>query len=59
MANFCQEFLKRLGFLHASFLLTELGTVTFGSLKPEAKTEPLQPVVSYIEENWIRICIYY
>ena len=27
MANFCQEFLKRLGFLNAVFLLTELGTV--------------------------------
>ena len=27
MANFCQDFLKRLGFLHAGFLLTELGTV--------------------------------
>ncbi|RMX53957.1 hypothetical protein pdam_00025910 [Pocillopora damicornis] len=26
---------------------------TFDSLKPEAKMEPLQKFVSYIEENWI------
>ena len=36
------------------FLLLETIAATFDSLKPEAKTEPLQQFVSYIEENWIR-----
>ena len=36
------------------FLLHETIAATFDSLKPEAKTEPLQQFVSYIEENWIR-----
>ena len=99
MANFCQEFLKRLGSLHTGFFVNrgvggggepgplekssrgrpsdyvyerpdtngsirrvmalpflplETIAATFDSLKPEAKTEPLQQFVSYIEENWIR-----
>ena len=36
------------------FLPLETIAATFDSLKPEAKTEPLQQFVSYIEENWIR-----
>ena len=35
------------------FLPFETIAATFDSLKPEAKTEPLQQFVSYIEENWI------
>ena len=35
------------------FLPFETIAATFDSLKPEAKTEPLQRFVSYIEENWI------
>ena len=36
------------------FLPLETIAATFDSLKPEAKTEPLQQFVSYIKENWIR-----
>ena len=35
------------------FLPFETIAATVDSLKPEAKTEPLQQFVSYIEENWI------
>ena len=40
------------------FLLLETIAATFDSLKPEAKTEPLQQFVSYIEENWIRSALW-
>ena len=38
--------------LHVLVYLT-LEYATFDNLKPEAKMEPLQKFVSYIEENWI------
>ena len=40
------------------FLPHETIVTTFDSLKPEAKTEPLQQFVSYIEENWIRSTVW-
>ena len=36
------------------FLSLETIAATCDGLKSEAKTEPLQQFVSYIEENWIR-----
>ena len=36
----------------------EVSVISFDSLKPEAKTEPLQHFVSYIDENWIRITVW-
>ena len=46
--------IRRLPYPLLPFLLLETIAATFDSLKPEAKTEPLQQFVSYIEENWIR-----
>ena len=40
------------------FLPHETVAATFDSLKPEAKTEPLQQFVSNIEENWIRSTVW-
>ena len=40
------------------FLPHETIVATFDSLKPEAKTEPLQQFVSYNEENWIRSTVW-
>ena len=40
------------------FLPHETVAATFDSLKPEAKTEPLQQFISYIEENWIRSTVW-
>ena len=40
------------------FLPHETIAATFDNLKPEAITEPLQQLVSYIEENWIRSTIW-
>ena len=40
------------------FLPHETIAATFDSLKPEAKTEPLQQFVNYIEENWIRSTVW-
>ena len=40
------------------FLPHETIAATFDSLKPEAKMEPLQQFVSYIEENWIRSTVW-
>ena len=40
------------------FVPHEAISATFDSLKPEARTEPLQQFVSYIEENWIRSTVW-
>ena len=40
------------------FLPHETIAATFDSLKPEAKTEPLQQFVSYIEKDWIRSTVW-
>ena len=40
MSNFCQEFLKRLGFLHVGFLLTELGTVREVTMFSASRSPP-------------------
>ena len=40
------------------FLPHETVAATFDSLKPEAKTEPLQQFISYIEENWIHSTVW-
>ena len=40
------------------FLPHETIAATFDNLKPEAITEPLQQLVSYIEENWIRSTVW-
>ena len=40
------------------FLPHETIAATFNNLKPEAITEPLQQLVSYIEENWIRSTVW-
>ena len=40
------------------FLPHETIAATLDNLKPEAITEPLQQLVSYIEENWIRSTVW-
>ena len=49
-------YIRRL--MELPFLPHETIVATFDSLNPEAKTEPLQQFVSYIEENWIRSTVW-